>query len=126
MEVDVDKPEEAMQKKHPKDIAAPVINQIQGFGPPMKIVEDKGDVMEEKHVDIGQADQEEGLLRKPKVFIFNADSPIYKKGDKNQAGEGGKPVKINQERFGSSYRHKNVRNTPLDSVITHLINMYPT
>uniref|UniRef100_A0A914SE13 Uncharacterized protein n=1 Tax=Parascaris equorum TaxID=6256 RepID=A0A914SE13_PAREQ len=56
--VDVDKPDEVMQKKHPKDIAAPVINQIQGFGPPMKIVEDRGDAVEEKHVDVEQADQE--------------------------------------------------------------------
>uniref|UniRef100_F1KZ71 Polypeptide N-acetylgalactosaminyltransferase n=1 Tax=Ascaris suum TaxID=6253 RepID=F1KZ71_ASCSU len=125
--VDVDKPEEAMQKKHPKDIAAPVINQIQGFGPPMKIVEDKGDVMEEKHVDIGQADQEEGLLRKPKVFIFNADSPIYKKGDKNQAGEGGKPVKINQEQLSAQEREKyaaGFRNNAFNQYVSDMISIH--
>lgn len=71
--MDVDKPEEAMQKKHPKDIAAPVINQIQGFGPPMKIVEDKGDVMEEKHVDIGQADQE---VNTDVCFIISVHSSL--------------------------------------------------
>ncbi|VDK19184.1 unnamed protein product, partial [Anisakis simplex] len=30
-------------------------------------------------------------------FHFDVDSPIYKKGDPNQAGEGGKPVKIKKE-----------------------------
>ncbi|KHN82061.1 Polypeptide N-acetylgalactosaminyltransferase 5 [Toxocara canis] len=46
--VDADNIEVAL-KKHPKDLAPPVINQIQGFGPPMKMKEDKEVEVEVKH-----------------------------------------------------------------------------
>lgn len=36
------------------------------------------------------------MLVKP-VFTFDADSPIYKKGDPNQDGEAGKAVKVDKD-----------------------------
>uniref|UniRef100_A0A0M3HHU0 DNA polymerase epsilon catalytic subunit n=1 Tax=Ascaris lumbricoides TaxID=6252 RepID=A0A0M3HHU0_ASCLU len=70
---------------------------------------------------------QEGLLRKPKVFIFNADSPIYKKGDKNQAGEGGKPVKINQEQLSAQEREKyaaGFRNNAFNQYVSDMISIH--
>jgi hypothetical protein len=38
-----------------------------------------------------------GNIPKPQKQIFDAHSPIYRKGDPSQHGEGGKAVKIPKE-----------------------------
>lgn len=37
-----------------------------------------------------------GNIPKPRKQLFDANSPIYKKGDSSQAGERGKAVKIDK------------------------------
>ncbi|CEF64581.1 Putative polypeptide N-acetylgalactosaminyltransferase 9 [Strongyloides ratti] len=51
--------------------------------------DDKEETEEEQH-------KNDGFIPPPKSLVPDPDSPIYKKGDPNQAGENGKGVKINK------------------------------
>uniref|UniRef100_A0A913I3Y5 Polypeptide N-acetylgalactosaminyltransferase n=1 Tax=Strongyloides stercoralis TaxID=6248 RepID=A0A913I3Y5_STRER len=51
--------------------------------------EDKEETEEDQH-------KNDGFIPPPKSLIPDPDSPIYKRGDPNQAGENGKGVKINK------------------------------
>lgn len=69
------------------------INEIQGFGPPIghEIPESIGGDPNKKKDEGGDAN-----LPKPKKFVVDPNSPIYKSGDPSQVGEMGKAVTINK------------------------------
>ncbi|OZC05961.1 glycosyltransferase, group 2 family protein, partial [Onchocerca flexuosa] len=78
--------------RHSK-VELPEIRKIEGFGPPISIepaIEEKFPVR-----DIDMRIDERNIPM-PNKALFSKDSPIYKSGDKNQAGEGGKAVVINR------------------------------
>jgi hypothetical protein len=75
-----------------------------------------------------------GNIPKPQKQKFDQDSPIYRKGDPNQAGEGGKAFKIEKEViiinffvFNAilfrNYHRKRGKNMMKDSKRMHSINM---
>uniref|UniRef100_A0A914I3E3 Polypeptide N-acetylgalactosaminyltransferase n=1 Tax=Globodera rostochiensis TaxID=31243 RepID=A0A914I3E3_GLORO len=76
---------------------------IQGFGPPV-VIADQPTVK-----DLRKESKEEGVGNIPKPgrqSFFDPKSPIYKKGDPSQAGEGGKAVKIDKEKLSPEERKK--------------------
>ncbi|MFH4983465.1 hypothetical protein AB6A40_010174 [Gnathostoma spinigerum] len=85
--------------ENPKDVRRLKMNQIQGFGPPVVMEHGKqgrNNDINEAGLSDGDSDREVGAMPKPANYIPDPNSPIYKQGDPDQAGEGGKPVKIDK------------------------------
>lgn len=86
------------------------IQQIKGFGPPLAVKDDVKEKSEEKHKEKLEeeksANQDVGNIPKPRKLFFDPQSPIYKKGDPNQEGEGGKAVKIDKEKLTPEEKKK--------------------
>ncbi|KAL4002171.1 Polypeptide N-acetylgalactosaminyltransferase 5 [Acanthocheilonema viteae] len=81
--------------RHPK-VDLPKLHKLEGFGPPMSMkpaveVEDKLPAIHERI--------EERNIPKPNKALFDQDSPIYKRGDAHQPGEGGKAVIIDRNKL---------------------------
>ncbi|GMS89138.1 hypothetical protein PENTCL1PPCAC_11313 [Pristionchus entomophagus] len=72
---------------------------VQGFGEPLKPEE-----AEPKDGHAGEKDKPPVLV-KPS-FVFDSDSPIYKKGDSNQEGEAGKAVKVDKDKLSPEEKKK--------------------
>jgi hypothetical protein len=70
-----------------------IVNEIQGFGPPI-IVKEPSTIKDDQR----QRDEIDNAanIPRPKQFVVDPNLPIYKKGDPNQAGELGKGVTINK------------------------------
>uniref|UniRef100_A0A183BSR4 Glyco_trans_2-like domain-containing protein n=1 Tax=Globodera pallida TaxID=36090 RepID=A0A183BSR4_GLOPA len=94
-----DQRNERGQKKEQDGLA---LMAIQGFGPPV--------IMDQPTVkNLRKESKEEGVGNIPKPgrqSFFDPKSPIYKKGDPSQAGEGGKAVKIDKEKLSPEERKK--------------------
>lgn len=79
------------------------VEKIEGFGPPLdnKVPEslggDGGEDDGDKEKKSINGDSNNAVIPAPNKFVFDPDSPIYKKGDANQAGESGRAVKIDKK-----------------------------
>uniref|UniRef100_A0A0N5AYK8 Polypeptide N-acetylgalactosaminyltransferase n=1 Tax=Syphacia muris TaxID=451379 RepID=A0A0N5AYK8_9BILA len=104
------------QSLNPKHIL-PVENKvIEGFGPPMKMADEA--VVEENDGNV---------LEKSKSFPIDKNSPIYKRGDPNQAGEMGRPVKIEKEKLSPEERKKydiGFTNNAFNQYASDMISIY--
>lgn len=92
------------------------VQQIQGFGPP--IVNQPSDE---------KVDLEAGNIPKPQKQIFDAHSPIYRKGDPSQHGEGGKAVKIPKESLTPEEKKKydeGFKNNAFNQYVSDLISIH--
>ena len=69
---------------------------IQGFGPPMDKQPDESLGMGKPEEKKEENNQPEPNIPKPKKFVPDPNSPIYKQGDKSQAGELGKAVNVDK------------------------------
>uniref|UniRef100_A0AAF5PRR9 Polypeptide N-acetylgalactosaminyltransferase n=1 Tax=Wuchereria bancrofti TaxID=6293 RepID=A0AAF5PRR9_WUCBA len=79
-------------------IELPKLHKLEGFGPP--VVMKPAIEVEEKFPDENYDVRiEKGNIPKPNKALFNPDSPIYKSGDENQPGEGGKAVIIDRNKL---------------------------
>nr|CAD2156905.1 unnamed protein product [Meloidogyne enterolobii] len=82
------------------------IQQIRGFGPPLAVKDDIKEKSENKVDEEKSGNQDVGNIPKPRKVFFDPQSPIYKKGDPNQEGEGGKAVKIDKEKLTPEEKKK--------------------
>uniref|UniRef100_A0A914MY07 Glycosyltransferase 2-like domain-containing protein n=1 Tax=Meloidogyne incognita TaxID=6306 RepID=A0A914MY07_MELIC len=82
------------------------IQQIRGFGPPLAVKDDIKEKSENKEDEEKSGNQDVGNIPKPRKVFFDPQSPIYKKGDPNQEGEGGKAVKIDKEKLTPEEKKK--------------------
>ncbi|CAK5061970.1 unnamed protein product [Meloidogyne enterolobii] len=82
------------------------IQQIRGFGPPLAVKDDIKEKSEHKEDEEKSGNQDVGNIPKPRKVFFDPQSPIYKKGDPNQEGEGGKAVKIDKEKLTPEEKKK--------------------
>lgn len=64
------------------------------------------DTVKEISVDNGLNDNEKPNIPEPRRLVYNENSPIYRRGDPNQAGEFGAAVKIDKEKLPPSERKK--------------------
>ncbi|KAH7731537.1 Glycosyl transferase [Aphelenchoides avenae] len=95
------------EKVHEKR-AEPRISKIEGFGPPMAVGDPKAgeDAQEAHQAEDKTGEQEVGNMPKPKNALFDLNSPIYKKGDPQQAGEAGKAVNIDKTKLSPTEKKK--------------------
>uniref|UniRef100_A0A914W2I9 Polypeptide N-acetylgalactosaminyltransferase n=1 Tax=Plectus sambesii TaxID=2011161 RepID=A0A914W2I9_9BILA len=72
------------------------VKEIQGFGPPLgrEVPESIGGDPEKK-----KPEGDDANIPKPKKFVVDSNSPIYKSGDPSQVGELGKAVTINKNQL---------------------------
>uniref|UniRef100_A0A914E2T4 Polypeptide N-acetylgalactosaminyltransferase n=1 Tax=Acrobeloides nanus TaxID=290746 RepID=A0A914E2T4_9BILA len=86
------------------------MEELQGFGPPMPMqIKEEGkreDVAENEPKESEKSADEAGILPKPNKQFFDMNSPIYKKGDPNQAGELGKSVNIDKSKLSPEEKKK--------------------
>ncbi|KAL3104758.1 hypothetical protein niasHT_030370 [Heterodera trifolii] len=81
------------------------IKQLQGFGPPVAIVD--APAVENRPKESKSKEEGAGNIPKPgQQSFFDPKAPIYKKGDPDQAGEAGKAVKIDKEKLSPSEKKK--------------------
>ncbi|KAL3076375.1 hypothetical protein niasHS_011794 [Heterodera schachtii] len=81
------------------------IKQLQGFGPPVAIVD--APAVEKRPKESKSKEEGVGNIPKPgQRSFFDPKAPIYKKGDTDQAGEAGKPVKIDKEKLSPDEKKK--------------------
>lgn len=73
------------------------VNEIQGFGPPLgrEVPESIGGDPDKKKAE----ESADVNIPKPKKFVVDPNSPIYKSGDPSQVGELGKAVTINKNQL---------------------------
>ncbi|KAI6235811.1 Polypeptide N-acetylgalactosaminyltransferase [Aphelenchoides besseyi] len=89
------------------DVQPPRVQEIQGFGPPMPIDDQpKDDAPAQPPNGVIEKDNDVGILPAPNKALFDSNSPIYKKGDPNQAGEAGKGVKVDKTQLSPEEKKK--------------------
>lgn len=88
--------------RHPR-VELPKIHKLEGFGPPV-VMKPAIDVEEKFPDEDFDVRIEKGNIPKPNKALFNPDSPIYKSGDENQPGEGGKAVVIDRNKLSLDER----------------------
>ncbi|PAV76330.1 hypothetical protein WR25_27017 [Diploscapter pachys] len=110
---------------------------IQGFGPPM--VRENRDNEAQEQID-NQLPRQEPSVRQPKDegnemnlakprFIVDPNDPIYKKGDTNQAGEGGKAVKVDKNALSPEEKQKydkGFQNNAFNQYASDMISIHRT
>ncbi|KAK6100888.1 Glycosyl transferase 2 family protein [Brugia pahangi] len=84
-------------------VELPKIHKLEGFGPPV-VMKPAIDVEEKFPDEDFDVRIEKGNIPKPNKALFNPDSPIYKSGDENQPGEGGKAVVIDRNKLSLDER----------------------
>ncbi|KAK0418976.1 hypothetical protein QR680_013884 [Steinernema hermaphroditum] len=111
-----------------------VVNELQGFGPPMKMENNKVEEDNEAQPDVEEQPKSGGSDEKPNIplpnkGVFDSSLPIYKKGDESQAGELGKAVKVDKAKLSAEERRKydlGFKNNAFNQYASDMISIHRT
>ncbi|VDN04692.1 unnamed protein product [Thelazia callipaeda] len=112
---------------HPRDVHLGRSHKLEGFGPPVIVEAPNKD--ERNSLDKVADIEAEKNIRKPNQVLSNPNSPIYKKGNKDQAGEGGKAVIINKNNltFDEKRRYdEGFKNNAFNQYASDMISIHRT